>query len=184
VFSTQNQCVIDGNRNVVPKGQPGELCVAGSQITEGYLNNPVKTREQFIQLPGKDCVWYRTGDLVMEYPDGCLQYLGRIDDQVQVCGHRVELQEVDHALRQACQTDQAVSVAWPPASGRADAIYAFICAAPDFSTETVIAHCKGVMPDYMIPRRIFVIDQMPLNVNGKIDRASLAQRVGGLINAE
>jgi acyl-CoA synthetase (AMP-forming)/AMP-acid ligase II len=94
----------------------------------------------------------------------------------------VELQEVDHALRAASKTDMAVSVAWPIDSGHADAIYGFVCEQRNFDTQSVIEHCRKVMPDYMVPRRLFVIDEMPLNVNGKIDRPALAKRVGELLN--
>ena len=182
VFPGQEACVIDRERQKVAPGVAGELCVAGSQVTGGYLNNEAKTREQFVTLSGSDRTWYRTGDLVLEDANGCLQYLGRIDNQVQVCGHRVELQEVDHALRAASKTDMAVSVAWPIDSGRADAIYGFVCEQCNFDTQSVIEHCRKVMPDYMVPRRLFVIDEMPLNVNGKIDRSALAKRVGELLN--
>ena len=182
VFPGQEACVIDRERQKVAPGVAGELCVAGSQVTGGYLNNEAKTREQFVTLSESDRTWYRTGDLVLEDANGCLQYLGRIDNQVQVCGHRVELQEVDHALRAASKTDMAVSVAWPIHSGHADAIYGFVCEQRNFDTQSVIEHCRKVMPDYMVPRRLFVIDEMPLNVNGKIDRPALAKRVGELLN--
>jgi len=184
VFPTQHACVIDQNRERVAQGTAGELCLAGSQVTGGYLNNEAKTKEQFIRIADSKEPWYRTGDLVREDENGCLQYLGRIDSQVQVCGHRVELQEVDHALRTAAQTDLAISVAWPIDSGHADAIYGFICSKPELDTDNVIYHCKKVMPDYMVPRKLFVIDGMPLNVNGKIDRALLARRVGELLDAK
>jgi D-alanine--poly(phosphoribitol) ligase subunit 1 len=151
-------------------------------VTGGYLNNESKTREQFIRLAGSGMTWYRTGDLALEDANGCLQYLGRIDNQVQVCGHRVELQEVDHVLRTASNTDLAISVAWPIDSGHADSIYAFVCSGADFNSQNVLDHCKKVMPDYMVPRQLFVIDQMPLNVNGKIDRPALARRVGEILN--
>jgi amino acid adenylation domain-containing protein len=182
VFPAQEACVIDRERQRVTQGVAGELFLAGPQVTRGYLNNEAKTREQFVKLQGSEKTWYRTGDLVMEGVNGCLQYLGRIDNQVQVCGHRVELQEVDHALRTASKTDLAISVAWPIDSGHADAIYGFICRQSDLNTQSVIDYCKKVMPDYMVPRRLFVIDEMPLNVNGKIDRPALARRVGELLS--
>jgi amino acid adenylation domain-containing protein len=182
IFATQKGCIIDSERNVVAKGTAGELCLSGSQVTGGYLNNPAKTREQFVTLGGSDEIWYRTGDLVSEGEAGCLHYLGRIDNQVQVCGHRVELQEVDHALRTSSKTDSAIAVAWPIDSGHADAIYGFVCGDPSFDTASVIEHCRTAMPEYMVPRRIFVIERMPLNVNGKIDRPALARLAGELLN--
>jgi len=176
IFSTQKGCIIDSDRKLVAAGAAGELCLAGSQVTGGYLNNPAKTREQFITLGEEGETWYRTGDLVLEDEDGCLQYLGRLDNQVQVRGHRVELQEVDHVLREASKNDLSVAVAWPVDGGHAEAIYAFICGS-ESDGDGIIDFCKRRLPEYMVPRRIFMIEEMPLNVNGKIDRGALAKLV-------
>lgn len=159
-----------------PTGESGELCLAGSQVTNGYLNNPEKTREQYILIPSQgDGLWYRTGDLVKQDEQGCLYYLGRIDNQVKVLGHRIELGEIDAVLREAAQNETAVAIAWPVKDGRATGIVAFIAGAASLDEKAIQAYCRKQLPDYMIPRRVHFIDSMPLNVNGKIDRLKLQQ---------
>jgi acyl-coenzyme A synthetase/AMP-(fatty) acid ligase len=149
------------------------------------LNNPEKSAEQFVRIAGTPpkSVWYRTGDLVRQDERGCLYYLGRIDNQVQVRGYRVELQEVDHVLREAACSDLAVAVAWPPDSGHADTLYAFVCGGQR-ERQHVVAHCRKVLPEYMVPQDVFFIPEMPLNANGKIDRPALTRRLGELLNGQ
>ena len=183
VFPTQKAVVIDPEHNVVGRGVKGELCLGGSQVTAGYLHNPEKTREQFISLAATGSGrWYRTGDVVREEEDGCFVYLGRIDDQIQIRGHRVELQEVDHALREASGSASAVSVAWPAKDGRADGVYGFLCLEEPVDRQDILTRCAKLLPEYMCPRKLFVIPELPLNASGKIDRNALAKRVGGLLH--
>ncbi len=182
VFDGQQGAVVDGAGNPVARGTPGELWLSGSQVTGGYLNEPEKTRQQFVQLRGRPGTWYRTGDLVSESDDGVMQYHGRVDHQVQICGHRVELQEVDQAVRAVAGTDAAMSVAWPLEAGRADAVYAFVCAGQGAEPDRIIAGCQKTLPSYMVPKAVFVIDSMPVNANGKIDRKKLTEKVGELVN--
>lgn len=185
IFSGQDCCVIDSQRGILRRQEAGELCLSGSQVASGYLNNPEKSAEQFVRISGTppDSVWYRTGDLVRQDQQGCLYYLGRIDNQVQVRGYRVELQEVDHVLREAAGSDLAVAVAWPPDSGHADTLYAFVCGGQR-ERHYVVAHCKKLLPEYMVPQDVFFIPEMPLNANGKIDRPALTRRLGELLNGQ
>jgi acyl-CoA synthetase (AMP-forming)/AMP-acid ligase II len=159
---------------MVPIGEAGELCLSGSQVTSGYWNNPLKTREQFVRLSGAgEMMWYRTGDLVKQGANGCLYYLGRMDHQVKIRGYRVELQEIDAVLRKACGTEQVVSVAWPVKDGSADGVVAFVAGVEALNQDRVLGYCSEVLPDYMIPKKIYVRDELPLNPNGKIDRNRL-----------
>jgi len=180
-FEGQRAAVIDPEKRLVPAGETGELCLCGSQVTRGYLNNPEKTKEQYIQIPGMgDEPWYRTGDLVRQDESGCLHYLGRTDNQVKILGHRVELGEIDAVLRQATGSELAVAVAWPVQFGRASGIVAFVCPneeQPDHarSESQIQDACKKMLPVYMIPKKVYFIDSMPLNVNGKINRLKLAE---------
>jgi len=178
VFEGQRSCVIDRERKVLASGEIGELCLAGSQVTNGYWNRPQKTKDQFIRLPsmGKE-LWYRTGDLVKEDENGCMHYMGRIDSQVKVLGHRVELQEIDLVLRNVSGTEQAVSLAWPLANGSADGIVAFICSSRELDEHRIMTYCKRFLPNYMVPRKIYFLHEMPLNANGKIDRLKLTKRL-------
>ena len=177
-FPGQRARVVDRDDQVVPAAKPGELCVSGSQVTDGYLNDPAKTRSQFVRLPGcGDSVWYRTGDLVTRGPDGCLHYLGRIDHQVKVRGFRVELQEIEHVIRGATSGAGVVAVPWPVRKGSAEGIVAFISTPGRIDLSGVLARCKQHLPEYMVPRRFIPIDSIPLNVNGKVDRQELSRRL-------
>jgi acyl-CoA synthetase (AMP-forming)/AMP-acid ligase II len=174
IFDGQQCSVIDAERKAVPAGLPGELCLCGSQLTTGYWNEPKKTREQFVHLPAAgERLWYRTGDMVQQDANGCLHYLGRMDHQVKIRGYRVELQEIEAVLRRACGTAQVVSVAWPVENGVADGIVAFVSGVDALDHDNVLAYCSKVLPGYMVPRKIYLCDEMPLNTNGKIDRSKL-----------
>jgi D-alanine--poly(phosphoribitol) ligase subunit 1 len=154
--------------------EAGELCLAGSQVTKGYWNDPDKTAKQFVRLPGGGkSLWYRTGDLVKQDGDGCMYYLGRIDHQVKIMGHRVELQEVEAVLRDAAGTEQVASVAWPVKDGLARGIVAFVAGTPDRDGSDLLRLCRERLPDYMVPRRIRWVEAWPLNVHGKTDRQKL-----------
>lgn len=179
MFEGQRSCIIDKKRQLLSDGEIGELCLAGSQVTSGYWNNPEKTKEQFIRLPDfAETTWYRTGDLVKRDGNGCLYYLGRMDSQIKIRGYRVELQEIDHVLRKVSGTEQVVTIAWPVNNSSADGIVAFICHSQDCDKQTILAYCKQVLPEYMVPRNIYFVDEIPLNVNGKIDRLKLVKQLG------
>ncbi|MGK5093074.1 amino acid adenylation domain-containing protein [Deltaproteobacteria bacterium TL4] len=173
IFESQHGCVIASNRKEVQVGEVGELCLSGTQISRGYLNNVEQNSSKFITLADrKDALWYRTGDLVKQGADGCLYYLGRLDDQVQIRGHRVELQEVDHVLRNLTGCDLIASVP-KKSEGSVEALVAFIGEKTAADERTLIQQCKQRLPEYMVPQRIYFIHEMPLNVNGKIDRSQL-----------
>jgi amino acid adenylation domain-containing protein len=174
IFDGQACRVIDADRNAVPAGVPGELCLCGSQVTTGYWNDPTRTHEQFVRLPcAGENLWYRTGDMVQQDANGCLYYLGRMDHQVKVRGYRVELQEIEAVLRKACGTEQVVAIAWPVQNGSADGVVGFVSGADDLDHDRVLDHCSRVLPGYMVPRKLYLCDEFPLNANGKIDRARL-----------
>lgn len=181
MFPSQDHRVVNSSLEPVRQGEQGELCLSGSQVTGGYFNNPDKTAEQFVRLAGDDRLWYRTGDLVREDDNGCLYYLGRIDNQIQVLGHRVELQEVEHALRRA-GNDSAVALGWPPQQPSAECLYAVFLEDPELDTAQVMADCKQNLPEYMVPKQILLVPQIPLNANGKVDRRALSQQIEGLIH--
>ncbi|MBI3668705.1 MAG: amino acid adenylation domain-containing protein [Acidobacteria bacterium] len=180
IFKGQQCRVIDTERNLLPPGELGELCLGGSQVTSGYWNNPQKTQEQLIRLPATgDTVWYRTGDLVRQREDGCLIYLGRVDQQVKIRGYRVELQEIEGVLRKYCGAEQVVAVPWPVINGTADGVVAFVSGVATIDSNRVLASCRQTLPDYMVPQKIHVLEEMPWNANGKIDRLKLKQMLGG-----
>ena len=179
IFEGQQWCVVDERRHAVEKGEAGELWLAGSQVTRGYWNSPEKTREQFVQLPGRPgTIWYRTGDLVRCGADGCLHYLGRLDQQIKIRGYRVEIQEIEAVLRRICRTDHAVAVPYLGTSGAPEGVVAYVSGTEAVDHETALNACREVLPDYMIPRQLHWVAEIPLNANGKIDRARLTKGRG------
>ena len=164
--------VVDREGNEVADDEAGELCLAGPQVAPGYFRDPERTASVFKTLPGEgDTIWYCTGDLVERDSKRGLLYRGRIDDQVQIMGFRVELQEVDLALRAAIGTSLAMAVSHPPGPA-AQTVYAFAVEA-DIDEATALERCRAALPPYMVPRRIFFRPDLPMNSNGKIDRKAL-----------
>jgi len=181
IFPAQRGRVGREDGSLVPNGTAGELWLSGSQLTVGYWNNLEQTAQAFVRLGEGQELWYKTGDLVSVDDDGGINFLGRIDSQVQVMGHRVELEEVEYAIRQAAGTEMAVAVPWPLEAGRADKIYAVCCGGTKDSTG-LKQQCATSLPAYMIPESIFWIDEMPLNSNGKIDRRKVSTWIGEMLN--
>jgi amino acid adenylation domain-containing protein len=159
----------------------GELCVCGPQTTPGYWRDPAKTAERFVTLPGDPHpapTFYRTGDRARRLDDGTYVYLGRTDHQIKVMGYRVELGEIEACLRREPNTVEAIAMGWPVVDGTAQAIVAFVSGVGiDF--DRLRADARAYLPDYMVPRDIHLIDKMPLNANGKIDRKALADTLVG-----
>jgi amino acid adenylation domain-containing protein len=175
-FDGQQVCVVNEELAPVPTGERGELCLGGSQVTSGYLNDREKTARTFVRsVHTGDQVWYRTGDLVRQDERGCLFYLGRRDFQVKVSGYRVELQEIDLVLREAVRTELAVAIPWPLSEGSASGIVGVLSGSDPAHDEQVIAACESRLPRYMVPNRIYHFPQIPLNVNGKIDRGKITE---------
>jgi len=177
-FAGQQCRVADHERGEV--SETGELCLAGSQVTDGYWNNPEKTQRQFVRLPETgETLWYRTGDLVKRGENGCLHYLGRMDHQVKIRGYRVELQEIEVVLRKTSQAEQVVAVPWPVVDGTADGVVAFVSGASNLDDLHILNRCREALPDYMVPRKIYRLEEMPLNDNRKIDRKNLVKLLEG-----
>lgn len=149
---------------------PGELWIGGVGVARGYRGDPERTRARFVTHAGLR--WFRTGDLAFYSPDGVLRFIGRRDNQVKVNGHRIELGEVETALRALSMVHHAaVGVAGDPVR---------LCAAVT-ATDTVAAvdeaevrtALREVLPEHMIPSSIEVLAALPLTNNGKLDRATL-----------
>ncbi len=153
----------------------GELLLGGSQVTPGYINNPDANASKFFEdvRHSARTRWYRTGDLVTLSSTHGIVFRGRIDDQVKINGYRVELLEIDEALRHAAESQQVAALPWPVSeAGTSDQIIAFICGSAVEPAE-IRKRCRVTLPAYMVPRRIIAIEAMPLNASGKIDRRAL-----------
>lgn len=152
----------------------GEFCLCGPQTSPGYWKDPARTAERFIQHAGD--IYYRTGDLARQLPNGEYVCLGRTDNQIKVLGFRVELGEIEGVLQRGAGVVQAVAMGWPMAEGTAKGIVAFV-SGKGIDSEALKADCKTSLADYMVPATITTIDEMPLNANGKVDRAALRARL-------
>lgn len=176
IFDGQEYRIVDPDRKPVGDREVGELCLTGSQVSTGYWNDLTKTAEQFVHLDGGDkSLWYRTGDIVKQADNGCIFYLGRTDHQVKIRGHRVELQEIDGVIQKVCGSAQVVSLPWPIRNGSGDGIATFVSSTQSFDQTRILSHCSEVLPDYMVPKRICFLDELPLSVNGKVDRNKLLE---------
>jgi amino acid adenylation domain-containing protein len=167
--------VLDERMRQVPTGEPGELYVGGDGVAEGYLNNPELTREKFVPNPFGPGRLYRTGDRACFLPDGNLEFLGRIDNQVKIMGHRIEPGEIEAVLRQHAAVGQVIVVARRmPRGDKQLAAYVIPAQAGEFSAAELKRYLAERLPPHMIPARIAQVDDFPLNQNGKVDRAQLA----------
>jgi len=167
--------IVGAQREFLADGETGELAIGGPQLAAGYLDDAEMTARRFPVLdhprlgPSR---WYLTGDVAFRDEHGVLHCLGRIDNQVKVLGHRIELEDLEAHLRIASGTDAVAAVAWPRADGSATGIAAFVCGAavPLGEIRTRLAK---LVPPYMVPRPLRAIDALPLSANGKVDRKAL-----------
>lgn len=190
--------LLDGDFNLVPVGVPAEMYVGGDGLARGYWNHPELTAERFLPDPfsGEAARLYRTGDLGRYRADGSIEFLGRLDQQVKIRGFRVELGEIEAVLRQHGRVREAVVlaredtpgdkrlVAYVVARGEAGA-----SAATGLEGEKVAevspkaeqaewmrelrSYLKEQLPEYMVPSAVVVLEALPLNPNGKINRQAL-----------
>lgn len=147
----------------------GELCVTGPQMTSGYLDAS-DDEGRFLVHDGRR--WYRTGDRVRRHPDGTLVYLGRLDSQVQLAGWRVELAEVEHALRGCAGVRDAVAVTRPADTGLELVVYYTGTPTP---ARLLSKELRDVLPKGMLPREYRHVEEFPLNSNRKTDRGALTR---------
>jgi Acyl-CoA synthetases (AMP-forming)/AMP-acid ligases II len=173
-YDTMEVAILDAEQRRLPDGAPGEIAMRGPQVGIGYFNAPEQTADRFRVIDGER--WYLTGDLGYRDPDGTFHHLGRVDNQVKVKGNRIELEEVEAHLRRAGGTDLVAAVAWPVAFGSAEGLVGFLAGTGLGPTEIINDMLKS-LPRYMVPTEIRVVDELPRNVNGKIDRRALFERL-------
>ncbi len=168
--------VLDGHRQLVPIGVPGELCIGGDGVARGYFGRPDLTAARFVPNPFDESGerLYRTGDLARYRPDGVIEFLGRIDDQVKIRGHRVEPGEIEAVLVEHHAVQDAVVVASEDRAGHKRLVAYVVPHHGDEPTGAELrSHLKATLPDYMVPTAFVVMDVLPLTANGKVDRSLL-----------
>lgn len=172
-FPGMASLIIDDTLTEVKRGEAGELLMTGPQLSLGYWRDPVRTAAAFVQLPGRDGIYYRTGDRVRRPTDhGPMLYLGRVDHQIKILGYRVELGEVEAVVREESGVDGVVAVGWPPTPGGAGGVEVFLQSDAPLGQDLKDKVVKR-LPAYMVPRRYHWLSQLPLNANGKYDRVAL-----------
>ena len=171
--------LLDENLQPVPIGVPGELYAGGDGLAHGYLNQPELTAEHFIPNPFNDdprARLYKTGDLARWLPNGSIEFLGRMDGQVKIRGHRVELGEIEAVVSRHPAVRECVVVASKDGLGDKRLTAYFV--SPDSSqptSEELRAHLRRALPDYMIPSGLVRLQSLPHTTSGKVDRNALPE---------
>lgn len=173
--------VLDRFERPAALGAPGELCLGGAGLARGYLGAPAATAAAFVPDPwsaGRGARLYRTGDLVRLRPDGELEFLGRLDDQVKLRGFRVELGDVAGALCRHPGVRDAVAVVRGEAPEQRLVAYWTAAQGEGPGLAELRAHLARELPDYMVPAALVRLDLWPLTPNGKLDRSRLPEPAG------
>jgi amino acid adenylation domain-containing protein len=172
-FPAMRPLIVDDSLVEVDPGQDGELLMSGPQLSLGYWNDPILTAEAFVKPRGRKETFYRTGDRVHRpVGRGPLLYLGRVDNQVKILGHRVELGEIEAVVRDESGVDGVVALGWPKSTSGAGGVEVFLEAAGPVHP-SMKERVAARLPFYMVPRRYHCLQTLPLNVNGKYDRQAL-----------
>lgn len=180
--------ILDNAGNPVLRGETGEIYIGGKNVGRGYVNRTELTAEKFVPdafsgEPGARL--YRTGDRGRWLPDLRLEFLGRFDDQIKVRGFRIEPGEIEAALLECAAVAQAVVIAKKDKGGQSR-IFAYVVAKPGeaLEVEAVRQYAKQCLPEYMMPRAIVVLPDLPRTTHGKLDRNALPIPAENEIQAE
>jgi amino acid adenylation domain-containing protein len=168
--------VLDSRKRLVPFGLPGELYLGGAGLARGYLNRPDLTADRFTPDPfsnGPGARLYRTGDTVRYLPDGNLEFLGRLDDQIKIRGFRIELGEIEEAISQYSGVHQAAVLVDDRDGDRRLVAYVAADRASE-AADRLRRFLSSRLPPFMIPAAFIFLDALPLTPNGKVDRRALA----------
>lgn len=172
VFADQAHGFYDGSGWAAEMA--GELLLGGSQLALGYINDPERTREKFIAPEaGTGERYYRTGDIFSEDAEGDLFFLGREDHQIKIRGYRVEIHEIEHAIKACAGVSEAVVVPRRDPAGAVRELACFYKASELATPEGIRGELAARLPDYMVPKFFRSVEAFPFNSNGKIDRKTL-----------
>lgn len=174
-ISNSTAYIVDKNGNLNPIGVPGELWVGGDGVARGYLKNEELTNQKFIPNPfvAGDRV-YRTGDAAKWLPDGSIEFIGRMDNQVKIRGFRVEIGEIENYLLNHTAIKEAVILV-KEYEDLNKFLCAYVVAGEGLTVQLIKDYLSQQLPDYMIPSAFVFMEQLPLNINGKVDRKALPE---------
>jgi acyl-coenzyme A synthetase/AMP-(fatty) acid ligase len=164
--------VVDETLHEVAPGAPGELVMAGPQRSREYWCDGAATSRAHVSISGETDVYYRTGDRVRRDGDQPITYLGRIDHQIKILGHRVELGEVESVLRAEPGVDAAVAVGWPLTQTGPGGIAAFVTGS-GLDPVAIRQRVRTKLQSHAVPQTIQVLTAFPQNASGKVDREAL-----------
>jgi amino acid adenylation domain-containing protein len=171
--------LLDSRGRFVPPGEPGEAYVGGVQVARGYLGLPELTRERFLRLADGTRV-YRTGDIARLLPSGELAFVGRMDDQVKVAGHRIEPAEVAQAMEEHPGVRQAAVIARSRPGRQDKELCAYVTGEPGLEIAGLKDFLSGRLPAYMVPAAFMMVPEIPCTGSGKIDAQRLPDPFGAV----
>ena len=179
-FKNVDCLILDKNENIVSNNGEGELCISGNQLTSGYWKNDELNTSSFFMHKtdsGKVKRFYRTGDLCFRDEDGDYMYVGRKDFQVKIGGYRVELGEVEYHVRNHNSTNSINSLVIDVKNSSNNDELVIVIESSKFDTKDLIEYLSTKLADYMLPKKVFFIDSLPHNKNGKVDRQLLRKLI-------
>jgi bacitracin synthase 3 len=165
--------VLDVTNKLQPKGVVGELCISGIGLSKGYLNREDLTKEKFIPHPfiaGERL--YKTGDMGRILQDGTIEFTGRVDDQVKIHGHRIELGEIVYQLEAKADIEEVALIVVDNETGDKE-LLAYVVSETAQTTMGIRQFLAGRLPDYMLPNQYIQVEKIPLNTSGKVDQDAL-----------
>ncbi|WP_367866698.1 amino acid adenylation domain-containing protein [Pedobacter sp. WC2423] len=167
--------LLDAGGSLLPAGVPGEICIGGACVARGYLNQQHLTAARFVADPFGNTAGgrlYRTGDIGRWLPDGNIEFIGRMDDQVKVRGYRIELGEIEHAVQQSDFVSQSVVLTRADESG-SNHLVCYVVPEGSFAKDNLVSYLETQLPEYMVPRVFVEMETMPLTSHGKLDKKAL-----------
>ncbi|MBD2776530.1 non-ribosomal peptide synthetase [Iningainema tapete] len=167
--------ILDSHLQPVPIGIPGELHIGGIPLARGYLNRPELTAQKFISNPFGNGKLYKTGDLARYLPDGNIEFIGRIDNQVKLRGLRIELGEIESVLDTHPQVEQTVVILRQDTAENQRLVAYVVRKDQSLTPNDLRRFLQQKLPGYMIPSAFVMLSSMPLNPNGKIDHKKLPE---------
>lgn len=172
-FPDHAHLLLDEQGSLVVGAGIGELYLQGPQVGPGYWGDEARTSVIFTTIPGQEGRWYKTGDRIERDAMGLYHFVSRIDFMVKVRGHRIELGDIENALRQASGVDLVAAIPMPGKDGMSQGIVAFVCAEPTVSGTLIRESVANLLPKYMVPDEVRIVSEMPMNANRKVDRGAL-----------